>query len=752
MGAVFLISQLLILRTFLLVFQGNELYVGIVLGNWFMLEALGSWLWGKRAAGSPDPHASFVRVQVILSLLLPATLVAILAGRFLPGGSPWEVSSPVRILAVSWGLMFPLAVANGAAFVYGCKLLEHGRNARGRGPGKVYVLESAGACLGGVAFTFLLVGRLSAMETAFGLGCLNLFAALLLLRGKGRALRWTCSVLLVGFLAGLVLHPAGTLHRWSMQLRWLPFPLESTSDSIYGNITVLRMGGERVLVQNGIPAVTLPTPDLRALEERVHLPLLAHADPREVLLLGGGVGGGIAEALKHPVRKLTTLEIDPLLVRTVEEIFPSGARMERGDPRTESIVEDGRFFLRKSTGRYDVILVHLPDPATLQLNRFFTEEFFLLARDRLRPGGVLALALSGSSTYLGGELVRMNRCVRDTLLRVFPYVRVIPGERNLFLASGDPGLDSLDAQQLEDRIRERSLPTKVVQAGTLEYKMDPERERWLREELEAAPSGRINRDLSPALLSHVLAHRNAEVQPGWRKVALFLERIDAGVLLTALILLNFPLAAGLAAGGGGRSRALGYAIFTTGFAGMAVEMIVILSFQAVYGFLYQWIGILMAGFMAGLAVGAWWMTRALAGMVHGYRTFFLLEVAQAVVLFLAAWGLSPGNISYLREAGFAEAPAGFLLGVNLLMGILVGCEFPLAAGESGRDPGLPMVPVAGRLYALDLAGAWLGTFLAAVLLIPLLGFRYTLMLTGTLKAVALVSLCLAAFHGRRARG
>jgi len=642
MGAGFLISQLLVLRAFLLVFQGNELCVGIVLGNWFLLEALGSWLWGKRAARARDPRACFACVLALLSLLLPATLVAVLASRFLPGGSPWEASGPLRVLAVSAVLVLPLALANGAAFVCACRLLEPGgATAVGAGPGTVYVLESAGAGAGGAAFTFLLVGRLSTLETAFLLGASYLLASLLLLHaGERRALRWVCASLLGGVVAGLLLHPARGLERWVLDLRWRPFAVERSSDSVYGNLTVLRMGDERVLVQNGIPTLSLPTPDLRSLEERVHLPLLAHAGPREVLLLGGGAEGGVAEALKHPVRRLTTLEIDPLLLRTVADLSPPGARSgaRPADPRVESVCRDGRAFLHTTDRRYDAIVVHVSDPATLQLNRFFTQEFFRLARGRLRPGGVLAVTLSGSPTYLGDALVRMNRCVLDTLRGVFPVVRAIPGDTNLFLASEDPALASLDARRLRERIGRRALDTRVVQAETVPYTLDPDRERWLREQLETAPPAGINHDFRPALLSHVLAHRTAQVEPAWRDAWRVLGRVDAGTLLAGLLLLNLPVAVGLARGRRAWPRAVSYSIFTTGFGGMAVQIVVILSFQAAYGFLYQWIGLLLAGFMGGLAAGAWAMTRAGPGSRAGGPVFLLAESALASGLFLAATG------------------------------------------------------------------------------------------------------------------
>ena len=92
MGVIFLVSQVLILREFLLAFQGNEFVVGIVLGSWLLLEALGSGLTGRRADRSDDPLGAFATVQAALALLLPLTLLgdpnpSTFSGRSLPGRS-----------------------------------------------------------------------------------------------------------------------------------------------------------------------------------------------------------------------------------------------------------------------------------------------------------------------------------------------------------------------------------------------------------------------------------------------------------------------------------------------------------------------------------------------------------------------------------------------------------------------------------------------------------------------------------------
>jgi spermidine synthase len=760
MGVIFLISQVLILREFLLVFQGNEFSVGILLGSWLLLEALGSWLSGQRADRSRDPLAAFARVQVVLSLLLPVTLLLIRTNRHWLGASPWEVASYLEIWAVSLVVLGPLALANGAAFTYGCKLLATGEETRSRAPGRVYALESLGAFVGGLAFTFLLVGRAHSIEIAFCLGALSMGCVLLLIQSaRGRqtsgetedrvsgtrsALVVVCLLMAGFFLVGVVSPLGDRIHRVATEQRWSPLGLKESDDSIYGNIAVLELGEQLMLYQNGIPTITLPYPDTAAVETLVHLPLLGHTDPREVLVLGGGVGGVMAEALKHPLEALYYTELDPLLIRMTEEYATPSVRKELEDPRTRILYEDGRFFLRKTNLRVDVVLINLPEAATLQLNRFFTREFFLLVRKHLRPGGLLALSMPGSSSYLSPEMVRMSRCVWDTLEEVFPYVRPLPGRRILFLASRDVPVNSLLPGLLAERLEKRGVETSVIRPYQLSYVMDPWQGRWLREGLEGAVGTRTNRDLSPSLIYYTLAYKNAEVQPALRGVFPVLERMRFGVLLVVLLVLNLPFALWAFSRKGDRTPALSFAILSTGLVGMTMELVVILAFQSVYGYLYQWIGLLIAAFMAGLGCGAFLMTQMSARIRDGYRVFWLLECLQLGFLLVSAGGLVVLHGFFLQGAIVMGLPKVVLIGMNFVAGILVGSEFPLANREAGASTQLGVSIVAGRFYALDLAGAWLGTLLVSVLLVPLIGIGNTLLFAAVLKVCSL-------FYLRRVR-
>ncbi len=73
----------------------------------------------------------------------------------------------------------------------------------------------------------------------------------------------------------------------------------------------------------------------------------------------------------------------------------------------------------------------------------------------------------------------------------------------------------------------------------------------------------------------------------------------------------------------------------------------------------------------------------------------------------------------------------------MIAGVLVGSEFPLANRETAVPIRSGVSMVGGRFYALDLAGAWLGTLLVSLLLVPLIGIRNTLLFVATLKGCSL---------------
>jgi hypothetical protein len=116
----------------------------------------------------------------------------------------------------------------------------------------------------------------------------------------------------------------------------------------------------------------------------------------DVLIIGAGTGNDVAVALDEGAKRVDAVEIDPELQRIGKDRHPE---RPYADPRVVAHVDDGRAFLERTNRRYDVILLALPDSATIVTgqaalrleNYLFTTEALTRARSLLKPDGTFAM-------------------------------------------------------------------------------------------------------------------------------------------------------------------------------------------------------------------------------------------------------------------------------------------------------------------------------------------------------------------------
>jgi spermidine synthase len=143
----------------------------------------------------------------------------------------------------------------------------------------------------------------------------------------------------------------------------------------------------RVLTLDGVVQVT-EKDEFVYHEMLTHLPLLAHGAAKKVLIIGGGDGGILEEALKHGIERAVMVEIDGMVIEASRKHLPSVCGRAFGDPRTELIVGDGVKYMAESREHFDLIVVDSTDPVGPAVE-LFGEAFFRDARERLSERGVL---------------------------------------------------------------------------------------------------------------------------------------------------------------------------------------------------------------------------------------------------------------------------------------------------------------------------------------------------------------------------
>ncbi len=750
MGFSFTVTQGLLVRELLVTFFGNELSIGLILGNWLILEAMGSGLLGRMAGRIGAKASSFAALQVLFSLFLPLSVYAAYTIRSVIGAIPGEGIGLFPIFYSSFFILIPLALVDGAMFAFGCKVYSLMTEQKAPAIGRVYIYEALGAIIGGIVFTYLFIPYLSSVQMILALAALNLAsAASLLISSWGRR-----SALSPGVIAVLILLAAslyllfsprvGEIHRWVVRRQWKGYDLVGYQNSVYGNVTTIRQEGQYTFFANGLPILTVPIPDIALVEEMVHLPLLFHPAPKNVLVISGGVGGILKEIIKYPVEAVDYAELDPLLIQMAQKFITPLTAQELGDPRVKVEHIDGRLLVRRigwasrshPEEGYDLIIVNLPYPLTLQLNRFYTLEFFQMIGEILAGDGILVINSPGTLTYMSEELRDLNAVLYQTLKAAFPHVHPIPGDLNLWLASPSASISAVTPEALVQRWGQRALKTQLMTEFHIRYKLDERRLDWFWESLRGSEEIRLNEDLHPVGLFYGLSYWNALFAPHLNRYFRFLSRLNLWALSVPIVLLTvaFLVAGRLSSKVGG--AAIPIAIVSTGFTGMTFDLVIIFAFQTLYGYVYHQIGLLITAFMAGLSLGGLLMTSRLERIKRERSLLIGLELS-----ILLYWAALPMVLSALyahitRPLLFAAIQV-ILLFLNSLAGFLVGLEFPLANKIYLREGG-DLSGTAGALYAVDLLGAFAASVVVSVALIPVLGILETCVLVALLKLGSLV--------------
>ncbi len=747
MGASGIVAQIVLLRGLLISFLGNELTLGIILANWLILEAAGSFLIGQTVEKVKKKIEGYVFLQIFFSVALPFSIYLCRIFKNILLTTPGEGLGFAPIFYSSFLILLPVSLSHGALFTYGSKLYSRHEKDGATSIGKVYILETIGSIIGGLLITFLLIQYFNSFEIAFMISLINALISMLLLWPEKKPLFQTrhfsffLSILYVMLFLFLLFSPlSNKIHRSSLQQQWRSLKVIHNENSIYGNITVTRRGEQFTFFTDGVPSITTPFPDIASIEDIVHFAMLFHEKPQSALILSGGAGGMIHEILKYPVTRLDYVELDPLLLNLIQKFPTPLTQSELSDPRVRIHYTDGRFFISRTADRFDIIFIGLPSPQELQTNRLFSSEFFTIARNKMNPGGIIVLTLPGSLTYISPELRDLNGCILDTLKSVFKYVRIIPGDTNLYYASDSKSLEAVTAPEIVRRLEVRKIKTSLFTKSYIEYRLH---ERWLNWYLKSMQREEvhINSDFRPLGVFFNLSYWNALFSPYLSNVFKTFEKFSLGLSLGITLLLTASLSILFLKKPLLSNHSLPYAIFTSGFANMIYDLAIIFAFQTLYGYLYHQIGLLITVFMVGIALSSFFITRRLDRIEKGYTLFLWTELSIILFSIFLPFVLSIPSHHLEKTIVYILLYATFLI-MSFLCGVLVGFQFPLATKIylNTQSSGGRIGHTAGLLYGADLFGGFLGGLLGGVLLLPVLGMKQSCFMMAIIKMSSLTLL------------
>ena len=190
-----------------------------------------------------------------------------------------------------------------------------------------------------------------------------------------------------------------------------------------------------------------------------HPAAMAHPDPQQVLVIGGGDGGLAEELLKHnTVQRLVLAELDEAVIEV------SKAQLQRvhngvwDDPRLQLQIGDGMAYVDSTTDRFDLILLDLTDPHT-PAGSLYSAEALQRMRRVLNPGGALVLHL-GSPVFHAEQVRALSQTLKATFAQVACYGTYVPlygAYWGMAVCSDSLQPTAVSAAQIEERLAARGV-------------------------------------------------------------------------------------------------------------------------------------------------------------------------------------------------------------------------------------------------------------------------------------------------------
>jgi len=713
LGFTAMATQLILLREFLAVFYGNELSIGIVLANWLLLTGVGAVLNRKT---TNQPVMKGILTGLFLLAIVPVVMLFLLywlRNIVLPVGSLPGIG---QIILGTAFLLSPFCLLSG--WLFSAVSLYLSNSLKQNAISLTYEWETLGSVVAGILCSLILIFLFEPFQNLAIVLIINSSILFLISRKEIYSVRkkfylYLVAAVFVGF-ATLI----ANLDKNILQFLYPGQKIISFKDTPYGKLVVTEKAGQLNFFDNNTLLFT--TNNVIANEETVHYALLQRKITGNVLLVGGSISGVADECLKYPLKRLECVELNPRIL-----LFGRTFNLLPHDPRLKIYFGDARIMVKRKQEEkakilsrsysaqkaldplsYEAIILNIPEPTTLQINRLYTCEFFGMCKTLLVEKGMLSMSLASTTDYMGADALKIQSTMYQTLKTVFQNVVVIPGEKNYFLASDGPLTPAVTMLGADQKIE-----TEYVNEYYLDDASLAERSANIMKRISVQAS--VNRDLSPVGCYRQLHY--------WLS---YQGNFNFYLLVIPLIILL--IIAGIRASG------TTVALFSAGLSSFSLEIILILTFQVIYGYVYLATGVFITLFMVGLALGV--MSAKALPAKPTYKSLVFLQMLSAGLILLTTvyiFFLTDFQIKIIS----IHLIFSFLI---IIMAMITGAQFHIASVLKEGN----ISQIAASSYSADLIGSAVGALLVNAWLVPLLGFIDSLLIVtlGMVSAIIIMIL------------
>ncbi len=708
LGFTSLTSQIILFRELLVVFYGNEISVGVSFASWLLFGGIGSFIGRRYVDKIIKRELLFSIFEIIFGLTLFFTFIFVRVAPRLLSIPVGEIIGLCPMILITLVLLAPFCILNGFLFILGWKIFTQDRP---QDIGKAYIFEGLGASAGGFLTSFIFIWAFSSSFIIILLLILCLIVAInFILKSKA------AYIVSIGVFSLLVF--SSKIENYTLKNKWKGFNILASKNSIYNRITVIKRDNLTNFFVNGVYDFTFP--DRYNVEIKSHFPLLQHKNPKDILIISGGASGIIQEILKHNIKTIDYVELDPTIIKLAKEYISETKTLFSNPKVTIYSNMDGRRYIKNTDKSYDIVILNLPEPYTAQLNRFYTKEFFGEVKKILRKDGIFTFNLSSNPNYISTEQKEFYLSLINTLKMVFSEVVVTPGINNFFFASNSKGNITLNPMLLIERLSEREIRADYFKEYYLYTELSKERRNFWNNLLKQKGEIQINLDFRPISYYYDIILFSTYFNSIFKSI---LRKIKPWHLFFLLCVFYLYILIFILRKKYSKTTPILFSMATGGFSEISLQILILLSFQIIYGYVYYKISIILSSFMFGLILGASIVTKKIEYTT--FKRYIYLQgliVLYPILLLFIILFFSSSSIRLIKILGSEFV---FPL-VPFFAGFLGGYQFPLAnklylMGKKDHTKAI------GITYGIDLLGSSAGAIIISIFFIPLLGIFATLM-------------------------
>jgi spermidine synthase len=428
----------------------------------------------RKIAKTIDERSNPVRVLASLELVIAVSVAllgiltyfvpkffAILLWRLVAfSGGSFGFASTVAEFLVSATLIAVPTLLLGATFPVAVRICTPNVHAIGRGTARVYAANTAGAVAGALLGGLLLIpafgNRVSLLITAAVFAATGVLLVYTMDSKGWKNLKQPKVLVFLAlftiFVAISSLLPYQNVLNFSNPKDQRPFRSIYHGEGIAHTVDIFRTKQNiTIMAVNGTTEADTTYTQRRGFILKADLPLLLHSNPKDVAVIGLGLGISLGATSRYPtVEKIQVIELSPDMVKAqgyLEDV--SGGILH--DPKIKVRIDDGRNFLAMSDQQFDMITADPIHPRVSGVGYLYTREYYEALKRRLKPDGIVCQWMP---TY---EISKKSFDVAfRTFVSVFPnasfwYVRF----HGLFVAT--QGKFTIDFKDLSKRLEDPAI-------------------------------------------------------------------------------------------------------------------------------------------------------------------------------------------------------------------------------------------------------------------------------------------------------